>query len=172
MPENPIPPRRNARLAVFCALATLPLVFPSCTSDDIEGVPANLPEIALNGSSATPPHQLASYQYPFDSNGNYVSDWAAEGERRAGRSRSATESDVEKWSGSHGGRVTGSSKSKSKSKKSTKSKSTGTTRYVIKKGDTIGKIAQRHGVSASRLKSYNGLKSDFIRAGQTLKIPR
>lgn len=172
MPENPIHPRGNARLAVICALATLPLVFSSCTSDDIEGLPDDLPDIALNGSSATPPHHLASYQYPFDSSGNYVSDWAAEGERRAGRSRSATKSDVEKWSSSHGGRVTGTSKSKSKSKTTTKSKSTGTSRYVVKKGDTIGKIAQRHGVSASRLKSANGLKSDFIRAGQTLKIPR
>ncbi len=165
---------RYARSTAIWVLLAIPLVFPSCSSTNIEGVPGNLPEIALNGSTATPPHHMASYEYPFDSNGNYVSAWAAEGERRAGRSARATSDDERKWSSSQGGRATSTSKSKSKSKTSTtaKSKSTGSSKYVIKKGDTIGKIAQRYGISASKLKSANGLKSDFIRAGQTLRIPK
>ncbi len=166
MTDAPLFPLRAARLAACCALATLPFWFAACTSTKIEGVPDKLPEIALSGSTATPAHHMASYQYPFDSSGNYVNDWAAEGEHRAGRSARATSDDERKWSSSRGGRTTSSSKSKSKSK------SSGSSIYVIKKGDTVGKIAQRHGISASKLKSANGLKSDFIRAGKTLKIPR
>jgi hypothetical protein len=176
MPVIPILPQRSARLGACCALATLPFWFAACTSTKIEGVPDKLPEIALSGSTATPPHNMATYEYPFDSNGNYVSDWAAEGERRAGRSARATSDDERKWSSSQGGRTISKSKAKSKSKTKstspTKSKSTSSTRYVVKKGDTVGKIAQRYGITSSKLKSANGLKSDFIRAGQTLKIPK
>ena len=42
--------------------------------------------------------------------------------------------------------------------------------YTVKKGDTLGKIASRHGVSVATLKKRNGLKSDHIRVGQKLKI--
>jgi peptidoglycan endopeptidase LytE len=42
--------------------------------------------------------------------------------------------------------------------------------YVVKSGDTLGHIAQRHKVTVSQLKKWNGLKSDFLRVGQKLKI--
>ena len=42
--------------------------------------------------------------------------------------------------------------------------------YTVKKGDTLSKIASRHGVSVSTLKKRNGLKGDNIRVGQKLKI--
>ena len=42
--------------------------------------------------------------------------------------------------------------------------------YTVKKGDTLSKIASRHGVSVATLKKRNGLKSDNIRVGQKLKI--
>ena len=116
---------------------------------------------------------MASYEYPFDSNGNYVSDWAAEGERRAGRSAVATSDDEKKWSGSHGGHASGGSAAKKSTAGKAKSKSSsGGSKYVVKKGDTVERIARRYGVSVSRLKAANGLKSDLIRAGQTLTIPR
>lgn len=47
----------------------------------------------------------------------------------------------------------------------------GITYYKIKEGDTLGGIAAKFHVSVKRLKSFNGLTSDFIRAGKTLKIP-
>lgn len=42
--------------------------------------------------------------------------------------------------------------------------------YKVKKGDTLGGIAQRFGVKTSSLKAWNGLGGNTIRAGQKLKI--
>lgn len=47
----------------------------------------------------------------------------------------------------------------------------GVTYYKIKEGDTLGGIAAKFHVSVKRLKAFNGLTSDLIRAGKTLKIP-
>lgn len=46
----------------------------------------------------------------------------------------------------------------------------GITYYKIKEGDTLGGIANKFHVSVKQLKAWNGLKSDMIRAGKTLKI--
>jgi N-acetylmuramoyl-L-alanine amidase len=43
--------------------------------------------------------------------------------------------------------------------------------HIIKRGDTLGHIAQRYQVSLNSLKGYNGLKSDTVHVGQTLRIP-
>jgi hypothetical protein len=43
--------------------------------------------------------------------------------------------------------------------------------YVVKKGDTLGQIAHKQGVSLKQLKSFNGLTKDLIFVGQKLKIP-
>ncbi len=171
--------------AVLAAMALLALL-DSCTSTS--GLPENLPDIALNGSTATPPHHMAGYEYPFDSSGNYVSDWAAEGERRAGRSPIATNSDEESWKKSHGNRGTspktkksGSAKSKSSSagKKSsvskagtTKPKSSSSSKYVVKSSDTLGGIARKFGTTTTAIKKANGLKSDKVRGGTVLVIPK
>ena len=53
---------------------------------------------------------------------------------------------------------------------SSSSHSSGKGYYTVKKGDTLGKIASRHGVSVATLRKRNGLKSDNIRVGQRLKI--
>ncbi|MDA2918441.1 LysM peptidoglycan-binding domain-containing protein [Desulfobacterota bacterium AH_259_B03_O07] len=44
-------------------------------------------------------------------------------------------------------------------------------KYKVRKGDTLGKIASRHGVSVSSIKSANNLRGTTIRSGQTLTIP-
>lgn len=45
-------------------------------------------------------------------------------------------------------------------------------RYVIQSGDTLSRIAQQHRVSIAALRRENGLRSDRIRRGQVLQIPK
>ena len=52
-------------------------------------------------------------------------------------------------------------------KKTTASR--GTT-VKVRKGDTLGTIAKRNHTSVSKLKKLNGLKGDFLREGQRLKV--
>lgn len=50
------------------------------------------------------------------------------------------------------------------------SNNAGGSKYVIKSGDTLGKISKQVGVSVAELKSLNHLSSDLIYAGQTLIV--
>jgi hypothetical protein len=43
--------------------------------------------------------------------------------------------------------------------------------YKVKSGDSLSGIAARHRTTVSQIKKANGLRSDFIREGQVLKIP-
>jgi membrane-bound lytic murein transglycosylase D len=43
-------------------------------------------------------------------------------------------------------------------------------RYKVKKGDTVGELADKFGVSIAKIKTWNGLASNKIYSGQTLKI--
>ena len=208
----------------MAAALVLPLMLDSCSSSKkkMKGVPANLPVIPIQGSAATPPHSMSHREYPFDSGGSYVSAWAAEGERSAGRGE-ATSTDYQEWKSSHHGSETRSSASKERktasttkkkpsrepertplsppikitstapkktsaatskktpavAAKSTPKKSTATPArksatggsYKVKKGDTLFSIARKSGSSVAKIKAANGLKSDNIRDGQSLKIP-
>jgi len=44
-------------------------------------------------------------------------------------------------------------------------------KYRVKSGDTLGIIAQKHGVKLASLKSANNIKGSTIRSGQVLTIP-
>lgn len=44
------------------------------------------------------------------------------------------------------------------------------TTYKVRSGDYLGKVARKYGVRVSDLKKWNGLRSNEIRVGQTLKI--
>jgi len=44
-------------------------------------------------------------------------------------------------------------------------------RYTIRRGDTLSEIARRNGVDISELREMNNLNGDTIRVGQTLRIP-
>lgn len=46
-----------------------------------------------------------------------------------------------------------------------------TKEYVVKSGDSLGKIAYSNGITIRCLKDMNGLKKNTIRIGQKLKIP-
>jgi peptidoglycan endopeptidase LytE len=45
------------------------------------------------------------------------------------------------------------------------------TTYVVKSGDTLGKIASAHGTTVKAIKAANDLKTDQIKVGQKLKLP-
>ncbi|GEK35406.1 C40 family peptidase [Kurthia sibirica] len=56
-------------------------------------------------------------------------------------------------------------------KKASSSKSTASTsKYTVKRGDTLSKIASKYGVSYTTLMSWNGMKSTQIRVGQKLSV--
>ena len=67
-----------------------------------------------------------------------------------------------------------SKKGKGKKKKVTrtsKGKSGGKGTWItVKKGDTLGAIARRHGTTVSKIQKLNGLKGTKIRAGQKLRV--
>lgn len=44
-------------------------------------------------------------------------------------------------------------------------------RYTVRRGDTLWRIAQNHGVSVTRLKAANAIRSSRIKPGQVLSIP-
>ncbi|MBE7493426.1 MAG: LysM peptidoglycan-binding domain-containing protein [Verrucomicrobiaceae bacterium] len=156
-------------LTTLLPCAVLAAFLPSCTGPTIKGLPKNLPVINLHGSKETPPHSMAKNEYPFDENGDYKTSWVSGG--------SAPEADYRSWRSSHGGEPTPHrdykppAKKKSTSSKS-KSKSSKGGSYTIKPGDSLSTIAARNGTTVAKLKAANGLKSDLIRAGKTLKIPK
>jgi LysM repeat protein len=45
------------------------------------------------------------------------------------------------------------------------------THYVVKSGDSLRQIARTHGTTVQAIKAANGLTSDSIAAGQSLKMP-
>jgi N-acetylmuramoyl-L-alanine amidase len=47
----------------------------------------------------------------------------------------------------------------------------GTRQHTVRSGESLSLIAQRYGVSVSRLKGHNQLQSDVVRIGQVLDIP-
>lgn len=93
------------------ATLVLSLLFPavwllaSCSSSSSKTtkLPKNLPKISVNSSPAPPPHRMSRGEYPFDSRGNYVSSWAAEGDRqrRSGGYTQDSRSDYTDWQESH-----------------------------------------------------------------------
>lgn len=44
--------------------------------------------------------------------------------------------------------------------------------HTVRSGDTLGRLAQRYGVSVGALQAANGISGTVIRVGQRLKIPR
>lgn len=156
------------RVSAILGTLALPLFLASCGTSTPKGLPRNLPVINLRGTPETPAHSMARKDYPFDSGGNYVTAWAAEGES------AASASDVARWQASHGGSVSRKQPSrvtKVTSKKKTSSSGRSSS-YTIKSGDTLGAIARKNGTTVAKIKAANGLKSDMIRAGKTLKIPK
>jgi nucleoid-associated protein YgaU len=67
---------------------------------------------------------------------------------------------------------TGSRSSKSKtSLASSRTSSSKSKKYRVGRGDTLWRIAQRHGTSVTRIKQANGIRTTRLKPGQMLSIP-
>lgn len=64
-----------------------------------------------------------------------------------------------------------SSSSKGKTSIAVKRSSSRSKKYRVGRGDTLWRIAQHHGVSVSRIKQANKMRSSHLKAGQVLAIP-
>ena len=51
-----------------------------------------------------------------------------------------------------------------------KASTAGAVYYRVRKGDNLGRIAQKYHTSISKIKKLNHLRSDFIREGQRLRV--
>ncbi len=56
-------------------------------------------------------------------------------------------------------------------KKPTNERQQRSTTHTVKKGESLGSLSNKYGVSISEIKKANGLKKDVITPGQRLKIP-
>lgn len=63
------------------------------------------------------------------------------------------------------------STSKASSKKEKQKKSAAPITHKIRNGESLSTISKKYGVSIAAIKQANGMKSDALRAGKTLKIP-
>lgn len=67
--------------------------------------------------------------------------------------------------------IPGSNGSYSSSSSSSSKSAGSSSKYKVRSGDTLGSIAQKHGVRIASIKSANNISGSTIRVGQTLKIP-
>lgn len=78
---------------------------------------------------------------------------------------------VRQTSASSSSSSTSSKKTKSSTSGQQTTKSAAPSSHKIKSGETLSSISKKYGVSVAELKAANGMKSDALRAGATLKIP-
>ncbi|QQS38184.1 MAG: LysM peptidoglycan-binding domain-containing protein [Ignavibacteriales bacterium] len=85
-------------------------------------------------------------------------------------------SDLREWNDLTGNTILAGKRLKIYSDKSSYTSSENTVtknslfRYKIKRGDTVSEIAEKFGVSVAQLKKWNGLRSNKLIAGKTLKV--
>lgn len=93
--------------------------------------------------------------------------------RSTATSSSTTRSQAASRSSSGSSTTAASSpKPKPTPKPAAKSTSSSSVTHTVKSGDTLYGLALRYKSSVAKIKSANGLKSDLIRPGMKLKIPR
>ena len=125
----------------------------------------------------TPPHNMTKSDYPFDDGGTYRRDWV---NGKSNSRTSASSLPSEPKVNSYGARTpvsVPSTTSRSSTPpppkviKTPARTSPGVTTYhTVKSGDTLYAIGRRYNKSVPDLKRINGLSSNLIRLGQTLRI--
>lgn len=132
---------------------------------------------------ATPAHRMSRSEYPFDAGGRYVDAWAAEGSGRYGRATNTDHTEDGRGEPSRPERRPTPAARPTSSKPSAKPSSTRTSSakpparkksvtHTVRRGDSLGSLSRRYGVSVQAIKKANGLKSDRIIDGRKLVIPK
>lgn len=85
--------------------------------------------------------------------------------------------DLQSWNGLRGTRITAGRflivrppTRSSGSSSASRAAAPTTASYTVRSGDSLGRIAQRHGVTVSQLRAWNNLRSSRIYPGQTLAL--
>ena len=117
-----------------------------------------------------------NYETPPAANSNPYAPVYASGESGSGSTASSSKPKPKPASSASSSKPKSSTASKSKPKPKPaaakpKPKSS-TVSHTVKKGDTLYGLANRYGTSVSAIKKANGLSSDMLRDGRSLKIPR
>ena len=117
-----------------------------------------------------------NYETPPAATSNPYAPVYASGESGSGSTASSSKPKPKPASSTSSSKPKSSTASKSKPKPKPaaakpKPKSS-TVSYTVKKGDTLYGLANRYGTSVSAIKKANGLSSDMLRDGRSLKIPR
>ncbi len=138
---------------------------------------------------ATPPHNMSAHDYPFDDDGTYRKDWVtdknAKRDRRwlPGRSSTPTPQPTPPPTVAQAPPPQYPSQPPRQAYTPPPPPRPAPTpapapapkpqaRYhTVAKGDTLFSLSRRYGVSVGQLKATNGLTSDMIRIGQTLRVP-
>ena len=155
--------------------------------------PSGAPNVA--GSTATPPHNLPRNEYPFDAAGNYIQSWVKEGGRNYGHTPVPEEEKI-----AYTPRPAPSTYTKPKPVVSsyTAPKPTYTppptlrptprpapavpapkpvpaatyASHKVVNGDTLYSLSRRYRTTVAAIKIANGMTSDTIVDGSTLRIPQ
>ncbi len=206
--ERPL--RRLRRTVALLLIAGTPAVFLSgCGSKGYQAASYSSEKLA------TPAHNMSQRDYPFDSDGNYRTDWVKSGSTRPGsattkRSSSSAQKTTTVASAPPAPRTAAPTPSRSSASapqtiappapRSTVPPARSTTtassspaspaspapkpaapkpkpappaaRYhTVLPKQTLWAISQKYGVTVDALKRANGLSSDLIRDGQSLRLP-
>ena len=183
---TPFPIRLTTGLVALAAC----IVLPSCESSKKTGSD-DLSVIDYTDSSSRKTDAERAAR-PFDDAGNYREDWVAKGEGASGVRDTPVSAAYTQEPDETPVRTTVASSSSSGIKKTTSSSSSGSSArkttasrpkpkpnpaakptYVkVKSSDTLYGLSKRYGVSVASIKSANGLKSDTIVDGRSLRIPK
>lgn len=155
------------KLFLYGCVGLMVIFLVSCKSNQPPKVDMRKIELKSSGSSVqgnTPWHRMSKYEYPFMSNGSYVSTWAAEGERRSGRSTLKNTPKVKT-----------TYKAKKVTPKPVKKVYPAPyipkpVYYLVQRGETLYSISRKFQTSVLRIKQLNRLTSDIIWINQRLRI--
>jgi len=135
-----------------------------------------LPLLTQCGSHYTPSSNVVTG--PFDSRGNYIEEWADSPEKwqrpsapsNRPKPTTAPRYPAPPQIATVEPRPTPAVSAPNPKPKPVVAKPK-SVRYIVKKGDSLSRIASRHGVGLSALRRANRISGDLIRPGQVLTIP-